>query len=442
MKKCLVLLVLSAIFCAGAAAKDNLAVLPFSGGAAGEGETIAELFSFNQELNQVFSPIPRTSIAQAIGSEQKFQTGAGMTDPDTIAAIGRQLGANYVVAGNITKLGSRNLLIISILKIDELRQIAGDIQTYAKIEEIQGKLPDMARNIIAAVRIAPPQLDKLAVVPVALGGNIDSLVADTLAQILSINLIRSGKYLVYPRTATLEQVQAEYSTQLSGVTADENLVDMGRGDNPRFVLSVAARRLGSLNMFNASIINLETGVQETGRSVNYTTLDDGIEVMESLARELTGGAGSSPLADMEAIGERAVEEVSKAPPEAAAVGGAAEGKAKKSGGALFGYGALNLALGLGSFMQGDWAGGLTLLGGYGAAAGLIAWELSLDYDDSMAGIPGAIGLGVAGVTALYGFIRPYLYQRSHPVAKIADKLSITPVSGDRAGLRLSYTVKF
>ena len=239
-------LCLYALLCAGTiTAKDNLAVLPFTGGTEQGGEALAELFSFNRELNEVFFPIPRTSIARAIDNELTFQMDTGMTDPDTIAAIGKQLGARYVVAGNIAKLGKRNLLIISIIRIDDLRQIAGDIQTYTRIEEIQDKLPEMARNIIAAAQLEPPEAEKLSVLPVELDANIDRRVADALARILSINIIRSGKYLVYPRTGTLEQVRAEHKTQHSGVTADENIVGIGKGDNPRFVLSVAARRLGS-----------------------------------------------------------------------------------------------------------------------------------------------------------------------------------------------------
>jgi hypothetical protein len=272
-------------------------------------------------------------------------------------------------------------------------------------------------------------------------------VADTLAQILSIHLIRSGKYLVYPRTATLAQVQAEYSTQLSGVTADEEIVNMGRGDNPRLILSVAARRLGNLNMFNASVINLETGVQVVGGSVNYTTLDDGIRTMESLAGELTsGGSGGAALdGGQELTWDREAE----ARAEAAAAEAGADKKpvrapGAKSGGAIFGYGALNLAVGLGSFIQRDWAGGLTLLAGYGAAAGLIVWDLSLKYEDNLAGIPGAIGLGVAGVTALYGFIRPIVYQRNRRLAGIADGIDLALVPGERGGeaVRLSYTLRF
>jgi TolB-like protein len=404
---------------AGAAAKDNLAVLPFSGGEEGEGDTIAELFSFT-ELSEAFSIIPRTSINQAVAKEQNFQLGTNMTDPDTAIVLGKQLGARYVVSGSITSLGNRKLLIIAILKIDELRQIAGDFQTYARIEEIQDKLPGMARNIIDAVTRPPLDAGRLAVTPVEMGNNTDSSVADTLVRILSIFLIRSGKYLVYPRTASLEQVQAEYDTQLSGETADEHIVSMGRGDNPRLVLSVGARRLGRRNMFNAAIIDLESGVQLIGRSVNYDTLDDGISAMENLARELTGVRGSLGDTDTAANGE------------------------KKSRGAVFGYGALNLVGGLGSFIQRDWGGGATLLAGYGAAAGLIGWELSLDYEDKLAGIPGAVGLGVAGLTAVYGFIRPFVYQRNRGLTETADRINFALVPGERGGtvVRLSYTLKF
>jgi TolB-like protein len=341
-----------------------------------------------------------------------------MTDPDTIAAIGRQLGAQYVVSGNIAKLGRRKLLIISIMKIDDLRQIAGDIQTYAKIEEIQDKLSGMVRNIIAASGVTDMSaLDKLAVVPVEMGGNIDSSEADTLAQILSINLIRSGKYAVYPRTATLEQVQAEYSTQLSGITANESMVDIGKGENPRFVLSVVARRLGSRNMFNAAIIDLESGVQIMGRSENYKRLDDGIEVMANLARSLTG---------VEISGVDLDDTV----------------KAKATG--AFGYGALNLALGLGSFIQGDAAGGVVTLLSYGVAAGLIGWEFTLSYNDDLAGVPGVAGIGVAGFAVAYGFIRPFVYQKNHRLAGFMDGISLAALPAERGGaaVRLSYTARF
>jgi TolB-like protein len=450
-KRIIALFLFAAVLIGMAAAKDTLAVLPFTGGTKEEGETIAELFSFSNELNAVFAPIPRTSISRAISNEQNFQMGTGMTDPDTIAAIGKQLGAKYVVAGNIAKLGDHNLLLISILKIDDLRQIAGDLQTYTKIEEIQDKLPEMARKIIGATQINSDKLEKLAVVPVELGNNIDSRIADTLAQILSINLINSGMYAVYPRTATLEQVQAEYSTQTSGITADESVVNIGKGDNPRFVLSVVARRLGSRNMFNASIINLESGVQLIGRSANYNTLNDGIEAMGNLTREMTGGAASSDSA-LEEIRKAAdnskpvntPSSSSPAKPAEKTGGPPAEKTAKKGGGGAFGYGVLNLAVGLGSFVQKDPGGGITLLLFYGAAAGLVGYELTLSYTDPLAGIPGTVGIGVGAVAVLYGFIRPFVFNKKHSLAGIMDGVNIAVVPEDQGSraVRLSYTLKF
>jgi TolB-like protein len=435
MKK-IIIPVLLCLIAGIASAKDNLAVLPFTGGSGDEGETVAELFSFSPDLTAVFNPIPRTSISRAIRNERNFQSGTGMTDPDTIAALGRQLGAKYVVAGSIAKLGQQNLLIISILKIDDLRQIAGDIQTYVKIEELQGKLPSMARNIIEAAKIDASKFTKLAVVPVELRDNIDPRVADTLAQILSINLIRSGKYAVYPRTASLEQVQTEYHHQLSGETADEHRVDIGKGENPRLVLSVIARKLGAANMFNASIINLESGVQEVGKSVNYQSLDDGIEIMGSLAGELTGVSLTSLVPGISSASSKARDtgSVSK-------VSGSSTSPALKNTGA----GMLNILLGLGSFTQGDWGGGLTLVAGYGVAGGLIAWEMALKYEDDLAGIPGPIGIGVAALTVAYGFVRPWIYNKNPKAAAITDRVRVTLVPQEKTGsaaVSLSYTIEF
>jgi hypothetical protein len=217
---------------------------------------------------------------------------------------------------------------------------------------------------------------------------------------------------------------------LSGITADKNVVGIGKGDNPHLVLSVAARQLGNQSMFNDSIINLESGTQLVGSSKGYKTLDDGIKTMEDLVRELTGVSADYhfPLVR---------------DPQPAASGG----NGQSSGGfsiLVLGYGAMNLALGLGSFIQGDWGGGLTLLAGYGAAAGLIVRELSLNYEDKLAGIPGAGGLVTMGLTALYGFIRPFLYRRSQRLAVIVDgiNLAVVPENRNRTAVLLSYTIRF
>ncbi|MDR1073102.1 MAG: penicillin-binding protein activator LpoB [Treponema sp.] len=179
-------------------AKDNLAILPFSGSVEAEGETIAELFSFEPALIESFNPVPRTSVNRAIRNEQRFQLESGMTDPNTAAALGKHLRAQYVVSGSITALGGRKLLVIAILKVDDMRQIAGDVQTYDRLEDIQDKLPGIARNIAAAAKVDASKFPKLTLPPVELSGGADKRDADALAQILAAHIIRGGKYAVYP----------------------------------------------------------------------------------------------------------------------------------------------------------------------------------------------------------------------------------------------------
>jgi TolB-like protein len=288
--------------------QEKLAILPFTGLDAESGETIAELFSYSSELNEVFAPIPRTSIASAIARERNFQMSSGMTDPETIAALGRQLGAQYVIAGNIAALKNRRLLAVSIIRIEDLQLVAGDVQEYGDIAEIRAKVPGMARAVIASIRIDRRNLPKLAIVPFQFRTATNTKDADVLAQILAIQLAKNGRYAVYPRTQSLEQVQGEYRNQMDGNTADENIARLGQGENPRLVLSGAARRLSDeVNMFNVSLINLETGVQENGLSREYQDISDGLAVIEGIAQDipLYGGARARREAKRERERERA-----------------------------------------------------------------------------------------------------------------------------------------
>ena len=279
------ILLLLVINCFAVFAKDNLAVLPFTGGRGEDGETIAELFMFDQTINGAFTLIPRTSITRAMRGEQQFQYTSGLTDPDNAVSLGHQLGAKYIIAGNIAQLGDKNLLVVGIINTETLEEIAGDIQTFTKIEEMPAKIPAMARNIVEATKRDTSKLPKLAATRVAVSGNDNS--GDVLAQILAIYLIRYGSYAVYPRTKSLEQVQTEWDNQLRGDTADKNIVRIGAGENPLYALSCVARRLGDQTMFNASIINLKSGAQDIGTSVNYKTINDGMEAMQTLVSKLS-----------------------------------------------------------------------------------------------------------------------------------------------------------
>jgi len=266
--------------------KPTIAILSFTGGSFEDGETIPELFSYDQTLNNVFSIIPRTSINSAIRREQNFQMTSGMTDPETISRIGHQLGAKYIVAGSITSLGKQQLLVISIMQIENLQMLSGEWMKYTDIGEIQDKIPDISRTIINAYRMDTSKRQKLAILPFQTSRGDRE--ADALAQIFAIEVVRSGTYAVFPRTKTLEQVQTEYRNQLNGDTADEYAIRIGKGENPLLALSGAVRSLGSSRrMFNASIINVESAVQIKGDTVNYNAIEEGVEAIWALASKLT-----------------------------------------------------------------------------------------------------------------------------------------------------------
>jgi hypothetical protein len=262
---------------AGVMAKDRLAIMPFLGGDAGEGEVIAELFSFVPELNVAYEPVPQTTLNEAINAEHQLQISLGMMTAESAEILSENLSAQYMACGTITKLGTQKILIISIIDILELRQIAGDVIAYTEIEEVRSKLPSMARAMIVMSQQNFSLLPRLALAPVELNGGADAETADALAQILAIHIIKYGKYAVYPRTSNVDQAPEK----------NEELLFQGNMMPPNMTLSVRARKLGSVTMFNAAIIDLVTMAQVTGSSVDYQAPEDGIWTMKLLALRLS-----------------------------------------------------------------------------------------------------------------------------------------------------------
>jgi hypothetical protein len=112
-------------------------------------------------------------------------------------------------------------------------------------------------------------------------------------------------------------------------------------------------------------------------------------------------------------------------------------------------GALNIALGLGSYLEGDIGGGATITAGYAVAAGLVVIEaVALDWDSPAVGIPVNVGFALASLSLAYGFARPFIYNRTPRVAAVLDnaKANIVIVSdatgNQNVGFQAKYTIKF
>jgi TolB-like protein len=221
--------------------------------------------------------------------EQQFQR-SGLTDSDTIADLGKQLNADYVLAGHITVLGGdRKLLLITIIDVEELQQIAGDYREYQRIENVIDMMPDMAKRIADAVGRSTSNLPRLAVLPFnVLSSGMDQGDAELLAQLLATELVNSGAYAVFPRTRAIEKVMEEHHIERSGMTEVESIKVIGEAVNVQYVLSANVRRLGEDNYFSASVLHIVEASQGQGTREKYRDVTDGLTLMPRIARTLAG----------------------------------------------------------------------------------------------------------------------------------------------------------
>ncbi|MDR1398938.1 MAG: SUMF1/EgtB/PvdO family nonheme iron enzyme [Treponema sp.] len=267
--------------------KPRLAILPFTGGSGDDGETIGMLLSFEPEIANTFTVVPRTSAIDSIMKEQEFQR-SGLTDTDTISGFGKQLNADFVVAGHIQQFGNHNLVLINIINVETFQQISGDYQEYRSIEDIKNLLPKMTKRMVSAIRLDTATLPGLAVLPFAIPNGVNAQDAELLAQLLATEIANSGKYAVLPRTQTIRTAMAEQEIQRSGITDPDSIKAIGQATNARYVLSGNVRSLGTTNMFMVSILNIERASQERGNQIEYRNITDGLQLMAELSYLLTG----------------------------------------------------------------------------------------------------------------------------------------------------------
>jgi hypothetical protein len=215
---------------------------------------------------------------------------------------------------------------------------------------------------------------------------------------LTTFIVNDGNLTVVDRS-NLEILQDEMDFQLSGEVSDESAQAIGEKLGAQTIISGSLSPLG--NLWRMRVKALEVKTAKVQGVITYAIKKD--EIISNLLPKTTG------------------EKV--------------------------GTGALNLIFGLGSYLNGDISGGLTLTAGYAVAAGLFIIEGAvLDWDSPAVGIPSTIGITVAGLTMVYGFIRPFIYNRSPQTIAMLDNIHLELTAGNAGrgdfGVCLTYRLKF
>jgi TolB-like protein len=230
-------------------------------------------------------------------------------------------------------------------------------------------------------------------------------VSNYIIEELTASLVNSGNLTVVDRS-NLELLQQELDFQLSGEVSDESAQSIGKKLGAQTIISGSLSPLG--NMWRMRVKALEVETAKVQGVITYTIRKDSI--LSNLLPKIP-----------KTIGEKV------------------------------GTGALNIFFGLGSYLESDLSGGLTLTAGYVVAAGFFVIEAAaLDWDSPAVGLPATVGVTVAGLTFAYGFVRPFIYNRSTKLVTVLDnfQLDIVPTANNRNSehtnfnVRLVYTVQF
>jgi TolB-like protein len=236
--------------------------------------------------------------------------------------------------------------------------------------------------------------------------------SDYALEELTANLVHSGHLLVVDRKE-INLIRGELNFQYSGEVDEGSMQALGHMLGAQYIVSGSLADIGGTYRIVFRVLNVQTAVVEVQYRTNIAN--------DRVVTALLGGVAKTA-------------KLPKGPPAAA-------GK--------IGTGALNIVFGLGSYIEGDITGGMTLSSGFAVSAGLIIIEFAaLNWDSPMVGVPITAGFCIAGLTLAYGFVRPFIHSRSPQTAYILDNTQIgIAMAQDRFGnnafaCQVSYSIKF
>ena len=275
----------------------------------------------------------------------------------------------------------------------------------------------------------------------------------------------SGLFSVVPRGDVEKLFRQEAAFQLSDLSDSRKTAEYGKVLNADWLISGSISTAGTRIVFMVSMYIYPEFTHLDGSQVYAGNIDELIdkipELIGNIQHSMTGGR--THIA--QAKSDPAPVPEPKQPPSSRYPGGF-----NYSTGAKVGYGYLNLLGGLGSFIMGDWAGGL-LVGGL-QAAGITMMAIDFPqttshttynatfgrttttYEETGGGPAFYIGLVLELCGVIYGYFRPFKYDKPHAYYRASGKkpwqdnplehigVVLLPDSKGVSVVNLSYNLSF
>lgn len=116
---------------------------------------VTELFSSQLVMTNKFQVVEHSNL-DAAKRELRFQAGDWASDNNKVAAIGRALNAQFVIRGQLMRLGEQYFLSASVVRLEGFEVLAASREQFSRLENVMNILPNMV-NVITERMVPEPK---------------------------------------------------------------------------------------------------------------------------------------------------------------------------------------------------------------------------------------------------------------------------------------------
>ncbi len=237
-------------------------------------------------------------------------------DNEFITEAAKRNNARYVLYGSIERLGSKMVIVISILDIKNYRQVAGDYREVDDINESLSIIPSIAEEISSQMKNMLNEKEKLnkLLVPEFIneGGNLTEDNLNLLSQMMSIDIFKTGKYSIFPYNYFNNAVKKAIYTQqkYNNLLGMDFYEEVGRQEKMDYTLIGNVFFNDNTGSYTTSGIVVDLhGEDIKAHQEMYQKIEENTVAIPNISEEITGIADIKRKAEAQRLEEERLRQI-------------------------------------------------------------------------------------------------------------------------------------
>ncbi|MDR1218202.1 MAG: hypothetical protein LBK73_01170 [Treponema sp.] len=250
---------------------------------------VTELFMSLIDEGKKVNVVDRNSFDKIV-QQLNFQI-TDWSDNDKVAQLGQALNVEYIIRGQIMKMGNAMYLSATMLDVNTTAIIASAREQLGGFDELFATLPKLSRQLLNGLPEPNSAQVKLPIVAVTTFDTVGSVSSDEVAVVteLFMSLIVEGKKVNVVDRNSFDKISQQMNFQITDWSDNDKVAQLGQALNVEYIIRGQIMKMGNAMYLSSTMLDVNTTAIIVSAREQLGGFDELFTTLPKLSRQLLNG---------------------------------------------------------------------------------------------------------------------------------------------------------